>query len=223
MKHRLFALGLLMVSVPAISHAQQMMAGVRGGVNLGNQYRASNTFGLFSENISFHAGLLGGIQFDQYLDDKLAISVQALFDQKGAHAEMYGLADGPLPSGTANWTGNYIEIPLLVKMRTGVKPWRPYIFAGPSIGFLLSNIEHSENSGFPPSVNITDSTNKIDFSIVVGGGVSVTLISGPILFLDVSYAFGLVNTDNYNYDEEDGLSIYSRDIRLAAGILCPLP
>ena len=145
---------------------------------------------------------------------------------------MFGLADGPSASGTADWTSSYLEIPLLAKVSFGEGAVRRYLFAGPSIGFMLSNFEKLHNTGYRPfpygvgvndtTVDITDSTTKIDFSIVAGAGISLKLASGTELFLDAGYAFGLTNTDNYYYDKASGLNIYSRDIRLAAGVLFPI-
>ena len=97
---------------------------------------------------------------------------------------------------------------------------------------MLSNTEKVSNGGYysypgntyasDTTVNITDSTAKIDLSIVAGVGFSTTLSSGLQLFLDASYAYGLINNDNYRSDQQSGLSVYSRDIRIAAGVLFPL-
>jgi len=200
-------------AVPSLASAQQIMIGGRAGVNLGSQNWTYN----ISQSIK--PGILGGFEADMSLNPSWAASIQLLYDQKGTHADHFGLADGPLPP-PADWTMNYIEVPLLAKLKLGYtgKSIQPYFFAGPSIGFLVSNIEKR----YATTVNITDSTAKIDFCLSGGAGLSISLSSGTILFLDAGYAFGLTNTDNYYYDKEDGISIYSRDIRLAAGVLFPI-
>lgn len=201
------------------AYGQTMMLGVRGGVNIANQEWTGTSSKTSLANISWRPGVLAGGQFEYQIDDSWVASIQFLYDQKGAHSDQFGLANGPLP-GPDDWAISYIEIPLLAKVSFGNREGavRPYFFAGPSIGFLLSNIE-THNA---MTANITDSTAKIDFSIVAGAGISHTLSSGTMIFLDAGYAFGLINTDNYYYDKVNGLSIYSRDIRIAAGILFPL-
>ncbi len=206
------------------SYAQTMMIGARGGVNLANE---AITKTLYPENTAFLAELLGGGQLDYQFSNTWALSLQLLYDQKGAHIDM-----GP---GYSNWTTSYLELPLLVKMSFGSGALRPYLFAGPSIGYLLSNIQHIHTNGsyFVPdgvgawypidtAADITDSTAKIDFSLIAGAGLSLQLASGTALFFDAAYAYGFINSDNYSWDKADGISVYSRDIRLAAGVLFPL-
>ena len=212
-----------------------MFFGLRGGVNLANQKQENLTD---SETISARTLLLAGGQFDYWFNDSWAMSFQLLYNQKGAHLGM-NVGEfaflGILGLSSADWIGKYLEIPLLVKASLSNGAVRPYIFAGPSFGILLSNTEVLHYTGHtfafgPPGValssdttaNITDSTAKIDFSIVAGAGISVTLDSGPVLFLEAAYAFGLTNVDNYFADNANDRYIYSRDIRIAAGVMFPL-
>ncbi|HEX5317131.1 MAG TPA: outer membrane beta-barrel protein, partial [Candidatus Kapabacteria bacterium] len=112
----------------------------------------------------------------------------------------------------------------------------PYLFAGPSIGFLLRNKEvvssyltHffpgiwiHDSTAIDTTADITDSTARVELSIIAGGGISFNFESGIQLFVEAGYAFGLTNIDHYPSDEQYDDYIYSRDIRLAAGILFPL-
>jgi hypothetical protein len=231
----LFCIGFLLLSFATIGYAQQIMSGARVGVNLANEAYDNLPAG---ESISIKLGLLAGGQFDYWFNHSWALSIQLLYDQKGANADMTVVASTPGAlgyTGTAAWTTSYLELPLLAKLSFGEHALQPYIFAGPSIGFLLSNIEkvHQNGGYFIPdgigqtyaldsTANISDSTKKIDLSIVAGAGISLTLTSGPQLFLDGTYTFGLTNIDNYWWDNHKGIYVYSRDIRIAAGILFPL-
>lgn len=210
-------------------YGQMTMIGVRAGVNLANEKYENLPDG---ETISLRVLLLGGAQVDYRFTNSLAISLQILFDQKGAHAESQ---INFLSASTADWTISYLEVPILLKAYLGSSIVRPYLFGGTSICLLLRNIEqmHMTTStianGPPPSsttkdtlVNITDSTAKFDFSLIAGVGVSLTLTSGVELFLDAGYAFGLVNIDKYYNDNKNDYYIHSRDIRIAVGILFPI-
>jgi Outer membrane protein beta-barrel domain len=215
-----FSVGLMVTAFVGMSHAQTMMIGVRGGVNLANEQWEGRY-----PNSSISPGILAGAQIDYWFNRTIAASIQILFDQKGDQA--IASADGP-PGYNATWTGNYIELPLFVKVNTGEGALHPYFFVGPSIGFLISNLENGSFDGYygessgNNSINITDSTNKIDLSIVVGGGVSFTFESGIQFIVDVAYAVGLLNSDNYSNDRANGIAVYSRDIRVSAGMLFPL-
>jgi Outer membrane protein beta-barrel domain len=222
--------------LPRIGAAQQMMIGVRGGVNLADLaypvYPAGDNPG--SQGSTIKPGVLAGGQFDYLFNRTWTVSIQLLFDQKGGHSDSYAGFVFPNYSGaaTADWTTDYLEVPILAKVSTGIGPASIYLFLGSSIGFLLSNIEKVSNGyGLPgnepyysrdTTVNITDSTAKIDFSCVSGLGASFKLASGPELFIDATFTLGLTNIDNYYWDKVNGISIYSRDIRIAAGVLFPL-
>jgi hypothetical protein len=233
----LFSVGFMVTTSVGMSHAQTMMIGVRAGVNLANEAYTNLPTG---ESISGRTLMLAGGQFDYWFSHSWAMSLQFLYNQKGAHAdaEMTNyIFVGPTIQGTstADWTTSYLEIPLLAKFSFGNGAVRPYVFEGPSIGFLLSNVEKLhfiQGNSIPNGVgiiyttdttaNISDSTARIDFSIVAGAGILLTLGSGMQLFLDASYAFGLNNTDGYSWDKAYGISVYSRDIRIAAGVLFPI-
>lgn len=229
----LFAvIGVLTVCSSA-SYAQDMMIGERGGLNFANQAWDGSDFG----NNSERTGILAGGQLDVLMGNGWALSLQALYDQKGTEGELFTPAIGPPPAkdGTENWKISYLEISLFVKMNFGFGDIRPYVFAGPSLGVLLSNIERLQTNGYyylpnPPglhyptdtTVDISDSTKRIDFSIVAGAGISLRIESDVELFLYACYGYGLVNIDNYVSDKANGFTVFSRDIRVAAGILFPI-
>jgi hypothetical protein len=232
----IFVVGFFTISFAIGGYAQTTMIGARVGVDLANQEYENLPTGMTT---SWKPGILVGGQLDHWFNHSWALSVQLLYDQKGVHSDMNGYAspvNGLSSLGTsistADWTISYLEVPLLAKLSFGHGTLRPYIFAGPSIGFLLSNREKLHQIGtynFPYGVganytidttaNITDSTAKIDISIIVGAGISVALSSGIALFADAAYAFGLTNIDKYYEDSENDIYIHSRDIRIAAGVL----
>ncbi|HET6400967.1 MAG TPA: porin family protein [Candidatus Kapabacteria bacterium] len=226
-----FFLGFL--AVPTIAVAQQMMIGARGGVNLANEHYDNLPDG---ESISGRMLPLVGGQLDYHVGDSWVLSIQLLYDQKGAEANMKSFSYGYNGSeGIADWSISYIELPILAKVSFGSSAVRPYFFAGPSIGYLLSNTETVQAGGgtyipngiginyrIDTTVSITDYTNKIDLSLVAGAGVSWELPHGAEFFLDASYAYGLTNSDHYSWDNDEGIYVYSRDIRIAAGVLFPI-
>ena len=200
--------------------AQHSYLGVRVGTNLANESVDGLPTGA---SISIHAGFLGGVQYEYWFDNMWSLGAQVLYDQKGAHEDLNGVVDF-VGTGTVNLTLSYLEIPVLVKASFGTGNFKPYVFAGPSVGKYLSNSAHMtetyQGQTFDTTETLPDSTiNSLDFSAILGAGISLRLNSGQLLFFDAAYALGLVNVDNSG---DSANTTKSRDIRLAVGILFPL-
>ncbi|MDP4199371.1 MAG: porin family protein [Bacteroidota bacterium] len=230
MRHlRLMALGLFLLTIaPALASAQRYaytpqpstMIGVRGGLGIANE--ATPLYTNFT--VSSHTGFLLGGQLDYWFQPQWALSVQLLYNQKGDHLD--GVSpDNGLPE-TDDFTLGYIEIPVLAKIALGTSNVKPYFFAGPDVGILLAASDHQvQTSGgatyFDQTVDVSNSFNSLDLSLLFGAGVSYQMTGGPQLFLDAGYALGLVNVEKTAATGVNE-SLMSRDIRIAAGAMFPL-
>jgi hypothetical protein len=235
MKKLIFSLGILIViALPGINaHAQLMYCGVRAGANLANE--SANSLPSGASN-NFTLGFLAGLQFDYLLDDSWGLSIQMLYDEKGALTQYSSY----YATGTVRTGLNYIEMPLLIKKSFGDGDRRLYLFAGPSLGYFLSGAQNTnlriQSTGYydysvPVAQPLPDSAvNSFDISAVVGAGVSSKWSSGQIFFLEASFAFGLISSAHEGiygaatdyYQPQQIMTTKSRDIRIAAGILFPL-
>ncbi|SRR5579883_490460 len=193
------------------SASAQPMIGGRIGINIGNESLDPDPTAGTGVSAGSHVGILVGPQFDYWFSHNWAFSTGLIFDQKGIGFSEQGVSD--------NYVLGYLEIPLLVKQAFATGMVRPYIFLGPSIGFLLS-ATYNPPSGQGASQDVKASYNGADFSLVGGAGLSID-INGPKIFFDAAYALGLVNIDN-NQQTGDNVNIKSRDIRIAAGVMFPL-
>ncbi|HWF44618.1 MAG TPA: porin family protein [Candidatus Kapabacteria bacterium] len=220
--------------IASSGQAQQMMLGVRGGIN-----NVIDINSLPFESLTSHTCIFAGGQVDYQFNTMWALSLQALYYQKAAHGTGYANAYTGY-RGYADWTMTYLEIPLVGKVNFGHSIIRPYIFAGPSFGVLLSSIEKvhtgggsgipnglgntSHNDGIKndTTINLTNSITKIEYSILVGAGISVFFASGFQLFVDAGYAFSATNIDNYPWDKAYSTYEYPLDLRLATGVLFPI-
>jgi hypothetical protein len=206
------------------ANAQQWMIGLRAGTNLANE--TNNTDLLPNYTYAIRPGFLGGGQVDYWFDKMWAISADVLFDQKGVIQSVNEDPGTPgALTGTFHVVLNYLEIPILLKASFGISNFRPYVFAGPSFGMFLSGSNTANwsnpNTPYNGKMTIPDSAVKsTDIAAVLGAGVSLMLGSGQMVFVDASYAYGLVNINNLNDPSNE--TINSRDIRIAAGILFPL-
>ena len=183
--------------------------GLRAGINLANTAVDPAPSGA---SMSIHTGLLAGAQFDYWLNCRIAVGAQVLFDQKGVHMD----AGASGSSNSLNTVTNYLEVPLLLKLRFARGDLKPYIFAGPSFGLFLSGTTTTDISGQSSSHDVPSSTlTSPDVSFLFGAGVSYELGSGTSFFLDAGYALGITNINNVNPGQETDKT---NDFRIAAGI-----
>jgi len=78
--------------------------------------------------------------------------------------------------------GDYIEIPLLLKIKIPLPVIQPFVFAGPSVGFKIS--EKAELDGVPLDIVILKNN---DYGAIFGAGVNL----GRSFMIDVRYSLGL--------------------------------
>jgi len=194
-----------------------MMIGGRVGLDIGNfAYDPALPAGFTGSSVT---GLLIGGQLEAWYSEMWALSVQLLYDQKGTHIDYSSGVSGFTLSGSDDAVFGYLEVPVLAKVAFGSGDFKPYLFAGPSIGILLSAT--SRNNG--TSTDVDSNFNTLDLAALVGAGVSYKPGGGPTLFLDAGYAIGLINILKNGTSPSGGSeSEKTNDIRIAAGILFPL-
>jgi len=216
---------LLLVLAPD-AHAQHGYIGAMFGANVANLSFDENPPGITN---SRRIGILAGIQVDHVLNGIWSLTGEALYEQQGANQSINrpGKLSGIWleQTGTSSLTLNYLDVTALIKASFGSGMIKPYVFAGPSLGAYLSGNEKDNytvsDAGASVSVDTTqsipESSVKIDISGIIGAGVSFTLPSWQMLFIEGGYEFGITDIlDDF------GSEVQSRDIRLAAGILFPL-
>jgi hypothetical protein len=81
---------------------------------------------------------------------------------------------------------NYIDIPVLVRYSITPAPTKLVVFAGPSLGILMSAMSKTSVSILSGSVDIKDQVNSTDIGLVIGAGVSLIGLN-----LDARYQMGL--------------------------------
>lgn len=96
---------------------------------------------------------------------------------------------------------NYIHVPVLAKvhlMKEG--KYRPILFAGPAVGFLMSAKQKFYINGvFEDDEDIKPFLKSTNFSAVFGAGLEVVM-NKLMLALDVRYDMGLADINNKGTD-----------------------
>ncbi len=229
---------LISLSTAAQAQYSSSWIGVRVGANIAGESIDPIDPNLDNATSGLKFGILGGVQYDHWFGEMWGFGVGLLFDQKGTH-EDYPAGktannvlnpDGSLNAayiGEDNDALNYLEIPIVLKLAFGDGDVKPYLFAGPSIGILLS-ASNATTGIVPPIADLKSHLNATDISISFGAGLSDKLNSGQILFFDVGYAAGL--TKIYK-DQPDRTPIphpvghttsKSGDIRITIGMMWEL-
>jgi hypothetical protein len=123
-------------------------------------------------------GFTGGVFVSLDLGRTLSVQWEALYTMKGA---VYVAADNVT---TDKLYADYIEAPLLLKVRFPLPVVQPFLFAGPTVGFKLQ--EKLETDG--EEVPLTESILKNnDFGAVFGAGLNL----GPNFMADLRYSLGM--------------------------------
>ena len=171
------------IFAPAGLFAQDVMIGVKGGLNFSDVSFDDDSEEIETESKS---GLVLGVFADIGLGDMFSVRPEGLYSQKGFE----------LAGGDAELSIDYIEVPVLLVARFGESTIRPLVFAGPVIGFEskceVSALGESADCGDDPDDPVE--TESTDFGAAIGGGVEFDA-GGFTLLFDGRYTLGLRDVD----------------------------
>jgi hypothetical protein len=168
--------GLLVLPQPAAANIQ---FGIKAGGNIAKPTGADADDPMAT--LKSRVGFTGGIFFAFNFGKVLTIQPEIVYTMKGAS---YVALDD---SYTRKLYADYIEIPLLLKLRIPLPVIQPFVFAGPSVGFKLS--EKTEQDGVPIG-DVLFKNN--DYGAIFGAGVNL----GRSFMIDVRYSLGLQKVIN---------------------------
>ena len=148
MKHKLILLSFLLISFKGIS---QNSFGVFGGMNNSSLSDGFLENVLIGKSFGFHIGGLYQYEFNETITfrPKLVLSLQG-DSEETANTNF-------LHTGLIDYELTYINVPLNVKFFS-----RPYIVAGPQVGFLMGTKKGDRDYG--------DVDKKVDFGLNLGFG-----------------------------------------------------
>ena len=200
---------LVITTVAAFGQIGDM--GITGGLNF------ATLGGSKAPNMSIITQYAAGVFIEINLP-LLPISIQpeVLYSVKGSKIGPNAVLLANEMSSPNKVTTSYIDIPILVKYYLSSPVIKPFIFVGPSIGFLVSAKEEATSFGLGTSqekeIDVKNQTTSIDFGAVVGVGAKIPLVVVN-LTLDARYNFGFTSTDKIN-----PINIYNRVIAVYLGV-----
>jgi opacity protein-like surface antigen len=120
------------------------------------------------------------------------------------------------PAGSVTVSGNELDLPLLFKVKFLQGVIRPYAFAGPDLGFVLTATRSYSITGLNrPDEDLKSNTASTDFAIDFGGGAEYNVMPKLGITLDVRYSLGLSNMakppagDPSETDKVSGFQIFA--------------
>jgi hypothetical protein len=182
-----FAAGILLLAVaaaPAAAQGPRFHPGVTAGVIFASWY-GDNVSGVDSRT-----GFYGGGTLTMGLSHGIDLQGGAIYSMEGVEASGGG--------GKLTIKVDYLRIPVYLRAGTtlqGSTPIRPYVFAGPAIGFEMSCKVKASSGGTSLEEDCNDPAvafdiRNVDFGLHFGGGVEVGRLG-----LTGRYQLGLNSAD----------------------------
>jgi len=169
--------GLMALPQPAAADVQ---FGIKLGGNMAKITGADADD--FADTLKSKVGFVGGVFLALNFGKVVTIQTEVLYTMKGSSFDYTDLED----TYTGKLYGDYIEIPLLLKLKIPTPGIQPFVFAGPSVGFKLSEKIHIDGEAEPIPDGESVFENN-DYGAIVGAGLNL----GKSFMLDVRYSLGL--------------------------------
>jgi len=165
--------GLLALPQPARADVQ---FGIKAGGNMARPtgLDAQDPLATLKNKIGFNGGLFLAFNFGRVV----TIQWEVLYTMKGA---TYVALDD---SYTDKLYADYIEVPLLLKLRIPTPIIQPFVFAGPTVGFKLQEKFETDGEEVPLTENLLKNN---DYGAIFGAGLNL----GRNFMVDVRYSLGM--------------------------------
>lgn len=159
------------------------------------------------ENNQANIGIVAGIASTYSINTRTGLTFDALFSEEAVQT-----ASEP----TIKTNLGYLRLALAFDLffRDLKDDFRPKIYAGTSLGFLLSAETKVENDASSPSIK--DSFESTDFGLVVGLGFNYRLGSNIWLNVDGRFLPGLTDVVKNKLSSAD--AIHNQNFQLSAGL-----
>jgi Outer membrane protein beta-barrel domain len=201
----------VLLSAPAWA---EVRVGVLGGANIAR-------FAVDKEDpdvtFSSKTFLAAGAMVDVGFNDKLSLQLEPMYLEKGGKVELRNFFGDDF---TASLRISYIELPVFLKVSKPTGTVRPYLIAGPSLGYRTEVKTKDEATGEEETTDDADETfEKWDFGVGAGGGLSFN-VGRSTVFAEGRYTWGLT-TVNKELDPEDS-KLKNRGVQVLAGFTFPV-
>lgn len=220
MKRLIFSIAALLALFFSMSASAQPRLGVIGGLNIAD---VNADFDDEEMDVSDKTVFGFGGVVDLRLNKNFSLYAQPMYLQKGALVTQLDTnLDFPFKFA-------FLELPVFLKAEFG-NTVRPYLMAGPTVGYLLTADTEVEYSGLTFKGDLKEVTEDLDFGLGFGAGLRYPL-STISIFVEGRYFLGLVNmqkggtftmsagpiTEEITWDKDED-AYKNRGIQIMAGV-----
>jgi hypothetical protein len=172
------------INASAISYS----AGLKGGLAFSNMWgnyilQLDNNIENIGGTITGKTGYSGYLVFNTDLNEYFGIETDIGFSIKGRSIKL----DDSTSTNKTDYNALYLEVPLLFKGSKSMGIVTPFVYYGPTFGFMLSSEEHISKSANNGTFNV-DSTSSLkdisqtfDVGVTMGGGIEINAGPGSIV------------------------------------------
>lgn len=161
------------------------------GIKAGLNYTAiTNNPKSWDDNLEWKAGISAGAFLSYRFNEWLSLQPELLYSQRGVNSKLldYSIIEVDLTAAFS-----YIEIPLLLEYTVPLEgSFRPVIYAGPVLSYMLSSELELSASILSATVDIGSLSHVNDFGGILGAGFEWDVGNGLVTF-DVRYQRGFTN------------------------------
>jgi hypothetical protein len=230
MKKNATILVMLLTLLFVTNGVAQVQLGLQAGANFGDVTIDPTPEGV---ETGMRTGfLIGGVLYYNF-SPILGLQFEPTYVQKGAKVDQSFTEEGMTIKAEQTLSADYIDIPVFLKASFGTGPVKPYLLAGASVAFLLSDamlkidkatIDGVDVTSMIPSDEREDTleTKSPDFILNFGAGVIIPL--GAVnIFVEGQYNLGLSDiNDEDPIPGEPEMTIKTKGIKAKVGVLFPL-
>jgi ABC-type amino acid transport substrate-binding protein len=190
------SIAVLLAASPA--RAQWLDLGAKGGVDLATQQiTGTGSATTPRPRIGLVAGVFGTGPLVSWLD----VQVEALFAMRGTKVTV--------GSVTTSEEIDYLDVPVLARVKKGLGSGKVYAAGGPSAAFKLRARTRTSFSGSTEEIDIGNQVETLDLGVSMGGGVERGRLT-----IDARYTLGISNIDK---DKTDGTKTTNRTLAVTVG------
>ncbi|MDP4231165.1 MAG: porin family protein [Bacteroidota bacterium] len=168
-------------------------------------------------------GVLLGAELDDWFSSNFGVGAHVEYVQKGGSETSSFTFENQTFSFSEDYIFSYLQIPILFKATIGSGSFKPLFFVGPELGFKLSAKLKVTQNGQDTTLDAPDSAiTSTNVGLLLGAGLTIAIDPTTTVFLTAGYDYGFTNLNfQYNPGSQDGgnVKVYTRDIRITAGIL----
>jgi hypothetical protein len=156
--------------------AADIQFGIKAGGNMAKPagLDAQDPLAAWKNKVGFNGGVFLAIHFSRVV----TVQWEALYTMKGAS---YVALDD---SYADKLYADYVEVPLLLKLRIPMPVVQPFVFAGPTVGFKLQEKWESNGEDVPL---VQELFLDSDYGAIFGAGLDL----GRNFMVDIRYSLGL--------------------------------